>query len=72
MIPEEEHSRGRLIFAKIFAFGTFSDDTFDVHATIEESRRLNEAVQRYVRKVVRGNSIRLLGANAPYTKKAYF
>jgi hypothetical protein len=50
MIPEEDHWRGRLIFAKIFGIGTFMDDTFDVHATLEESRSLNEAFQRYVNK----------------------
>jgi hypothetical protein len=53
-----------LIFAKIFAIGTFVDDTFDVHATLEESRRLNEAVQRYVRKVVQFVYIQV-------TKKGY-
>jgi hypothetical protein len=46
MIPEEEHSRGRMIFAKTFGIGGILDDTFDVHATIEESRSLNEAFQR--------------------------
>jgi hypothetical protein len=52
MVPEEGHSRGRMVFAKIFQIVTFMDDTFDVHATIEESRSLNEAFQRYVSKVV--------------------
>ncbi|XP_047072519.1 eudesmanediol synthase-like [Lolium rigidum] len=47
MIPEEEHSRGRLIFAKTFGIVSFLDDTFDVHATLEESRSLNEAFQRW-------------------------
>uniref|UniRef100_A0ACD5VAJ1 Uncharacterized protein n=1 Tax=Avena sativa TaxID=4498 RepID=A0ACD5VAJ1_AVESA len=47
MIPEEEHSRGRLIFAKTFAILSIVDDTFDVHATIEECRRLSEAFQRW-------------------------
>jgi hypothetical protein len=52
MVPEEGHWRGRLIFAKTYGIGTFMDDTFDVHATLQESRSLNEAFQRYVSKVV--------------------
>jgi hypothetical protein len=52
MVPEEAHWRGRLIFAKTYGIGTFMDDTFDVHATLQESRSLNEAFQRYVSKVV--------------------
>ncbi|KAF7034320.1 hypothetical protein CFC21_045353 [Triticum aestivum] len=47
MIPEEEHSRARLLFAKTFGIVSFLDDTFDVHATIEECHSLNEAFQRW-------------------------
>ncbi|KAM0910059.1 hypothetical protein ACQ4PT_014393 [Festuca glaucescens] len=47
MIPEEENSRGRLIFTKTFGILSLLDDTFDVHATLEECRRLNEAFQRW-------------------------
>uniref|UniRef100_A0A0E0L0B1 Terpene synthase n=1 Tax=Oryza punctata TaxID=4537 RepID=A0A0E0L0B1_ORYPU len=37
----------RMIFAKIFALLVTMDDTYDDHATIEESRKLNEAIQRW-------------------------
>ncbi|KAE8769546.1 terpene synthase [Hordeum vulgare] len=46
MLPEEEHSRARLFFAKIFGIASFLDDTFDVHATIDECHSLNQAMQR--------------------------
>ncbi|KAK3147179.1 hypothetical protein QOZ80_3BG0279050 [Eleusine coracana subsp. coracana] len=47
VIPEEENSRARMIFAKTFAYTSLIDDTYDVHATLEESRNFNEAMQRW-------------------------
>ncbi|KAE8769549.1 terpene synthase [Hordeum vulgare] len=47
MIPEEEYSRARLMFAKTFGLVTFLDDTYDVHATLEECRSFTEAIQRW-------------------------
>lgn len=36
----------RMICAKIIILLVIMDDTYDAHATIEESRKLNEAIQR--------------------------
>lgn len=36
-----------MIFGKIIALFTFMDDTYDVHATIQERRQLNAAIQRW-------------------------
>ncbi|KAG8064357.1 hypothetical protein GUJ93_ZPchr0004g40004 [Zizania palustris] len=36
-----------MIFAKICGIITILDDTYDSHATIEECRKLNEAIQRW-------------------------
>uniref|UniRef100_A0ACD5TSJ9 Uncharacterized protein n=1 Tax=Avena sativa TaxID=4498 RepID=A0ACD5TSJ9_AVESA len=47
MIPEEELSRARLMFAKAFGIVSILDDTYDVHATAEECRILTEAMQRW-------------------------
>ncbi|XP_044974524.1 eudesmanediol synthase-like [Hordeum vulgare subsp. vulgare] len=47
MIPEEEYSRARLMFAKTFGLVTFLDDTYDVHATLEECRSFTEAIERW-------------------------
>nr|CCG48009.1 terpene synthase, putative [Triticum aestivum] len=47
MIPEEEHSRARLMFAKTFGLVTFLDDTYDVHATLEECHSFTGAMQRW-------------------------
>uniref|UniRef100_A0A0E0KDZ5 Terpene synthase metal-binding domain-containing protein n=1 Tax=Oryza punctata TaxID=4537 RepID=A0A0E0KDZ5_ORYPU len=44
---EEEHSRARIIFAKVFGLLSLMDDTYDVHATLEECYKLNEAIQRW-------------------------
>uniref|UniRef100_A0ACD5VN18 Uncharacterized protein n=1 Tax=Avena sativa TaxID=4498 RepID=A0ACD5VN18_AVESA len=47
MIPEEELSRARMMFAKAFGIVSILDDTYDVHATAEECRSLIEAMQRW-------------------------
>lgn len=44
---EEEYSRARIIFAKTFGILSLMDDTYDVHATLEECHKLNEAIQRW-------------------------
>jgi hypothetical protein len=46
MIPEEEFSRARLMFAKTFGLVSILDDTYDVHATAEECLSLTQAMQR--------------------------
>ncbi len=43
---EKDLVLSRMIFAKIFALLVTMDDTYDDYATIEESRKLNEAIQR--------------------------
>uniref|UniRef100_J3LWV4 Terpene synthase n=1 Tax=Oryza brachyantha TaxID=4533 RepID=J3LWV4_ORYBR len=47
MFYEEGLSVTRIICAKIFALITIMDDTYDAHATIQECRKLNEAIQRW-------------------------
>ncbi|OQU82480.1 hypothetical protein SORBI_3006G247500 [Sorghum bicolor] len=44
---EKEHSRARMILAKIIALIILIDDTYDVRATLEECRKFNEAIQRW-------------------------
>lgn len=44
---EQEYTRARMILAKIFALLTLLDDTYDSHATLEDSRKLTEAIQRW-------------------------
>uniref|UniRef100_A0ACD5ZP33 Uncharacterized protein n=1 Tax=Avena sativa TaxID=4498 RepID=A0ACD5ZP33_AVESA len=44
---EEHYVQARLILAKHFVLASFLDDTFDMHATLEEGRKLNEAIQRW-------------------------
>uniref|UniRef100_A0A0D9VU90 Terpene synthase N-terminal domain-containing protein n=1 Tax=Leersia perrieri TaxID=77586 RepID=A0A0D9VU90_9ORYZ len=44
---EEEYSRARIMFAKVFGLLSLMDDTYDVHATLEECHKLNEAIQRW-------------------------
>ena len=46
MLHEEEYSHARMLFAKTFGMVSLLDDTFDVHATLEECHKLNEAMQR--------------------------
>jgi hypothetical protein len=45
---EEENSHVRIIFTKVFVLLGLMDDTYDVHATLEECQMLNEAMQRYI------------------------
>ncbi|KAL6650290.1 hypothetical protein ACP70R_009215 [Stipagrostis hirtigluma subsp. patula] len=42
---EQKHTRARLILAKFFALASLLDDTYDVYATLDESRKLHEAIQ---------------------------
>ena len=43
---EENYGHARMILSKLFALASLLDDTFDMHATLEEGRKLNEAIQR--------------------------
>ncbi|CAL4931146.1 unnamed protein product [Urochloa decumbens] len=47
VVHEEENSRARILFVKIFAFTSLIDDTYDVHATLEDCQKFNEAIQRW-------------------------
>ncbi|KAJ4801507.1 Sesquiterpene synthase 3 [Rhynchospora pubera] len=47
---EPQFSRARIIFAKVVALTTILDDTYDVHATLEECRQLAHAVERWDKK----------------------
>ncbi|KQJ98123.1 alpha-humulene synthase [Brachypodium distachyon] len=47
MLHEEEYSTARMLFAKTFGMVSLLDDTFDVHATLEECHKLNQAMQRW-------------------------
>ncbi|KAL5215490.1 hypothetical protein ABZP36_006891, partial [Zizania latifolia] len=47
LFHEEGSGLTRMIFAKIFVLMILLDDTYDSHATIEECRKLNEAIQRW-------------------------
>ncbi|KAK3139608.1 hypothetical protein QOZ80_5AG0386080 [Eleusine coracana subsp. coracana] len=44
---EQEHARARIFLAKIIALTSLLDDTYDVYATLEDSKKLNEAIQRW-------------------------
>ncbi|XP_040377952.1 eudesmanediol synthase-like [Oryza brachyantha] len=44
---EEDYSRARIMFAKFFGLLSLMDDTYDVHATLDECFKLNEAIQRW-------------------------
>uniref|UniRef100_A0A0E0DCP1 Terpene synthase metal-binding domain-containing protein n=1 Tax=Oryza meridionalis TaxID=40149 RepID=A0A0E0DCP1_9ORYZ len=46
MFYEEDFAFTRMFVAKIIALDTVMDDTYDAHATIEEYRQLNTAIQR--------------------------
>lgn len=48
---EEDSALARMIFTKIIAFIILMDDTYDSYATIQECRKLNEAIQRFVSSV---------------------
>lgn len=43
---EQEYTRARMILAKIVVLVSLLDDTYDAHATLEDSRKLTEAIQR--------------------------
>ncbi|KAL6644325.1 hypothetical protein ACP70R_015933 [Stipagrostis hirtigluma subsp. patula] len=47
MLHEEEYSHARMLFAKTFGFFSLMDDTYDVHATLDECYKLNEAIQMW-------------------------
>ncbi|CAL5083184.1 unnamed protein product [Urochloa decumbens] len=44
---EAKYSRARMMFAKTVGMLSTMDDTYDVHATLEECCKLNEAIQRW-------------------------
>lgn len=44
---EEQYGHARIILAKVFVLASMLDDTFDMHATLEEARKLTEAIQRW-------------------------
>ncbi|CAN6225675.1 unnamed protein product [Urochloa humidicola] len=44
---EAKYSRARMMFAKTAGLLSTMDDTYDVHATLEECCKLNEAIQRW-------------------------
>ncbi|XP_037475061.1 tau-cadinol synthase-like [Triticum dicoccoides] len=44
---EQHYGHARLILAKLFALSSLLDDTFDMHATLEEGQKLNEAIQKW-------------------------
>lgn len=43
---EKEYARARMMLAKKIMLISLLDDTYDVHATLEEARKFNEALQR--------------------------
>ena len=45
---EQDLSRARTMLTKVFALMTVVDDTFDDHATLDDSRKLAEALRRFV------------------------
>uniref|UniRef100_A0A0E0KP72 Uncharacterized protein n=1 Tax=Oryza punctata TaxID=4537 RepID=A0A0E0KP72_ORYPU len=47
MYYEEDFALTRMFVAKLIALGTVMDDTYDAHATIQECRLLNTAIQRW-------------------------
>ncbi|CAL5086497.1 unnamed protein product [Urochloa decumbens] len=44
---EAKYSRARMMFAKTVGLLSTMDDTYDVHATLEECCKLDEAIQRW-------------------------
>ncbi|KAI4963886.1 hypothetical protein ZWY2020_010313 [Hordeum vulgare] len=44
---EKDFTLSRIFFTKVMALMTIIDDTYDTHATIEETRQLNAAIQRW-------------------------
>lgn len=47
MCYEMEHRRARITLTKLAALITMMDDTYDVRATLEESRTFDDAIQRW-------------------------
>ncbi|KAL6840118.1 hypothetical protein ACP4OV_029928 [Aristida adscensionis] len=47
VFQEEERSRARMMFTKVFGWLILLDGTYDVHATFEECQIFDEAVQRH-------------------------
>ncbi|OEL13008.1 (S)-beta-bisabolene synthase [Dichanthelium oligosanthes] len=45
---EQANARARMILAKLFMLTSLLDDTYDAHATLEEARELNKAIERFV------------------------
>uniref|UniRef100_A0A0D9ZJ57 Terpene synthase N-terminal domain-containing protein n=1 Tax=Oryza glumipatula TaxID=40148 RepID=A0A0D9ZJ57_9ORYZ len=52
MFYEEDFAFTRMFVAKIIALDTVMDDTYDAHATIEECRQLNTAIQRWDKSAI--------------------
>ncbi|TVU26105.1 hypothetical protein EJB05_28637, partial [Eragrostis curvula] len=46
-VHEEGFALTRVIFAKLLVLSTIMDDTYDAHATIDDCRKLNIAIQRW-------------------------
>jgi hypothetical protein len=46
ILHEEEYSRARILFSKTMGLFSLMDDTFDVHATLEECHKLSAAIER--------------------------
>ncbi|XBI69442.1 hypothetical protein VPH35_064145 [Triticum aestivum] len=44
---EKQYAHARIILAKICVLISLLDDTFDMQATLEEGRKINEAIQRW-------------------------
>ncbi|KAL6865278.1 hypothetical protein ACP4OV_016429 [Aristida adscensionis] len=49
---EEEYSRARIMFTKTYSLLSLLDDTYDVHATLDECHKLTEAIRRWDDTVV--------------------
>ncbi|KAL6616441.1 hypothetical protein ACP70R_038711 [Stipagrostis hirtigluma subsp. patula] len=47
VFPDEESSRARIMFTKVFGLLVLMDDTYDVHATFEECQLFDKAIQRW-------------------------
>ncbi|KAM0881860.1 hypothetical protein ACQ4PT_032673 [Festuca glaucescens] len=44
---EQNYARARMMYSKLILLISLLDDTYDAHATIEECRKLNAAIQRW-------------------------
>ncbi|WVZ59787.1 hypothetical protein U9M48_009886, partial [Paspalum notatum var. saurae] len=44
---KQDYSRARTMLTKIFSLVTLLDDTYDVHATLDDCHKLTEALQRW-------------------------